>query len=297
GELAHRLVKRLYGRTNKRAATKQIGKRVRRLERAQLAAQRRQMKKKSKSINVQEDQDPIERNLDERYQISRSKNDPIDIYSYVRANQNDPAFVGFIPKLKDHILGRLLKREFDGDTHGEFTHDDRNTVRIGGERLYRCKTFHINYTTYDIRRDGDTINPRTYPDIMVKSPETGPQAQPYWYGRVIGVFHALVSSSHEGVEDHSFRHMDFLWVRWFGIEPGRYRHGFRYARLPKLGFVPSTDEYAFTFLDPAHVIRGAHIIPAFSEGRTSTLLPTRKSLARVLNPEDEDDWMNFYVNM
>jgi hypothetical protein len=200
-------------------------------------------------------------------------------------------------KLKDHILGRLLKREFDGDTYGELTDQDRNTVRISGERLYRCKTFRVNYTTYDIQRDGDTINPRTYPDIMVKSPETGPEAQPYWYARVIGIFHAMVSSSHAGVEEKSLRHMDFLWVRWFGVEPGRYRHGFQYARLPKFGFVESTDDYAFTFLDPALVIRGVHMVPAFSEGRTSALLPATKSLARVLNPEDEDDWVNFYVNM
>jgi hypothetical protein len=39
-----------------------------------------------------------------------------------------------------------------------------------------------------------------------------------------------------------------------------------------------------------------HLIPAFTEGHTSTLLPT-KSIARVLNPEDQNDWTNFYVNM
>ena len=50
-------------------------------------------------------------------------------------------------------------------------------------------------------------------------------------------------------------------------------------------------------LDPVLIIRGAHMIPAFSEGRTSALLPATNSLARVLNPEDEDDWVNFYVNM
>ena len=155
----------------------------------------------------------------------------------------------------------------------------------------------INYTTYDIKRDGDTINPCTYPDIMVKSPETGPRAQAYWYARVIGIFHALVSSSHQKIQDRSLRQMDFLWVRWFGMEPGRYCHGFHYARLPKIGFVESTDAYAFTFLDPAHVIRGAHVIPAFSEGRTQNLLPVTTSVARVLNPRDTDDWLNFYVNM
>lgn len=316
--MAHRLVKRLYGRTNKREATKQIGKRIRRLERAQLAFERRRLRSRSEAHELEvsvEDVADSEQNLDVRYQISNSKNDPLDIYSFVRANRDDPAtkvrFLfhhstiyltfendqGFIPKLKDHILGRLLDREFDGDTHGDFTDQERNTVRIVGERIYRCKTLRINYTMYDVRRDHDTINPRSYPDIVVQSPETGPNAQPFWYARVIGIFHAMVSSSHQEVKKQSMQRMDFLWVRWFGVEPGRYRHGFRYARLPKIGFVESTDDYAFTFLDPAQVIRGAHIIPAFAEGRTSELLPTTKSVARVLNPEEDDDWLNFYVNM
>jgi hypothetical protein len=91
--------------------------------------------------------------------------------------------------------------------------------------------------------------------------------------------------------------MDFLWVRWFGEEPGRYRYGIRHARLPKIGFVEADDQYAFTFLDPAQAIRGVHLIPAFWEGRTSELLPTRKSMARILTPEEEDDWVNYYVNM
>ena len=199
--------------------------------------------------------------------------------------------------MKDHFLGHLLNQGYDGDTYGEFTEEERNTVGIAGEQIYHCKTIHINYTTYDIRRDGDTINLQTYPDIMVKSPETGLHAQPFWYARVIGIFHASVSSCHPEVAEKSTHRMDFLWVRWFGVEPGRYRHGFRFARLPKIGFVESTDEYAFTFLDPMQVIRGSHLIPAFSEGRTSALLQATKSVARVLNPEEENDWVNFYVNM
>ena len=41
GELAHRLVKRLYGLTNKRNIAKQIGNRVQRLERARMARELR----------------------------------------------------------------------------------------------------------------------------------------------------------------------------------------------------------------------------------------------------------------
>jgi hypothetical protein len=81
------------------------------------------------------------------------------------------------------------------------------------------------------------------------------------------------------------------------VEPGQYRHGFRYAHLPKIGFVESTDEYAFTFLDPTQVIKGSHLIPAFTEGRTSALLQATKLVAQVLDPDEENDWVNFYVNM
>jgi len=69
------------------------------------------------------------------------------------------------------------------------------------------------------------------------------------------------------------------------------------VRLPKIGFVESIDEHAFTFLDPAQVIRGSHLIPAFSKGQTLALLQATKLVAQVLNPKEENDWVNFYVNM
>ena len=204
----------------------------------------------------------------------------------------------FIPKLQDHLLGRLLGREFDGDTNGEFSDRDRNTIRMMGNRIYAVNTCRVNYTTYDVRRDQERINPRSHPDIMVRSPESGEGASPYWYARVIGIYHAMVSASHPDVEpkNHVVQHMEFLWVRWFGVEPS-YRAGFRWARLPKIGFVEATDEYAFTFLDPSHIVRGCHLIPAFHGDRTSALLPYPNSAARILDPTEQNDWVNLYVLM
>ena len=195
------------------------------------------------------------------------------------------------------MLGWLLNQDCEGDTYGDFTEDDRNSVCISGDLIYRCRTMRINYTTYDVRCDGDTTNPRVYPDIMVKSPETGPNAEPYWYAHVIGIFHTYVLSTHLNVGERMLCSMDFLWVRWFGVEPSPYCHGFCYAHLPKIGFVESLDKYAFTFLDPTQVVRGAHLIPTFSAGRTSSLLPVPRSVARILVPNEADDWVNFYVNM
>ena len=154
----------------------------------------------------------------------------------------------------------------------------------------------INYTTYDVRHDGDTINPRVSPDIMVKSPETGQGAQPYWYVCVIGIFHAYITSTHLDVGGETLHSMDFLWVCWFGMEPD-HSHGFHHPHLPKIGFVKSLDYYAFTFLDPTQVVRGVHIIPAFSARCTSDLLPATKTVARILNSDEDEDWVNFYVNM
>lgn len=84
-------MKRLYGRTNKRDATKQIGRHVRRLERAQRAADLQRIKKHSEA-QINSENDKIGQDLEKHYQISKSRKDPINIYSYVHANNSDPAF-------------------------------------------------------------------------------------------------------------------------------------------------------------------------------------------------------------
>ena len=189
-----------------------------------------------------------------------------------------------MPKLQDHLLGRLLGRDFDGDTHNSFTPVDRQSVRLRAGRIYTVNTCQIFYTTYDVQRQTDTVNTQSCPDVIVHAPPPDSDSdslyEPYWYARVLGIYHAKVSCSHPDVAGgNEIRRMEFLWVRWLGAEPG-CRHGFRRAKLPKIGFVPSSDDYAFGFLDPRHVIRSCHLIPAFSCGRTSELLPVAKTDAR-----------------
>jgi len=84
GELSHCLVKWLYGRTNKRNVTKQIGRHIRQLEHAQ----------DGKKLNISNmNEVMMEQDSDTHHQISKSRNNPLNIYSYVYANQGDPAFV------------------------------------------------------------------------------------------------------------------------------------------------------------------------------------------------------------
>jgi hypothetical protein len=247
------------------------------------------------------------------HDMSKSRKHSRDAFSFSRNYRNDPASKvsltiysktadvqmtpqNFVPRLKDHLLGRLLNQGYDGDEQ-LFSDDDRNTVHIVDNRLYSAKVLRVNYTTYDVRRGQDSFNPGTqHCDLMVNSCEDDPEAHPYWYARIIGIFHLRVlhaslaaTTSSELVQD-----MQFLWVRWFGIDPS-YRSGLKVGRLPKIGFVPENDDQAFGFLDPALVIRGCHLIPAFADGRTVELLRTGVTAARPI--DEVDDWAAFYVNM
>ena len=151
-----------------------------------------------------------------------------------------------------------------------------------------------------MRRDFDTVNTRTHPFIIVSSPETEAGAHPFWYAAVLGIFHADVQHTgltQDDLRDFRFKKMEFLWVRWLGVVPD-HLCGRKQAKLPKIGFVPDSDEFAFGFLDPSLVIRGCHLIPSFMDGRMSALLQTRgPTKARQMESGTVDDWANYYVGM
>ncbi|KAJ3548000.1 hypothetical protein NMY22_g1435 [Coprinellus aureogranulatus] len=313
GELAHRLVKRLYTMTNKQSVAMQIGRRVRRIERARLARERRLQQEKLKYVvhrkarrprrraaGLEEDEDALREMRDFHCTISHREDRPLDLFNLVKEHRDDPAYKNFIPKLKAHLLARRLNRPFDGDAHDDFSDEDRNTIRFYNNRIYQVATCQVNYTTYDNRRDYDTINSTSHPDVMVLSQEDNRDAKPFWYARVLGVYHAKVSTTHPRAARQNTERMYFLFVRWLGAEPS-YSFGFRRARLPKVGFVQHVEEYdnfAFGFLDPEQILRGVHLIPDFNGSRTTELLPYKSPVARQVDQSGEDDdWANYYVNV
>ena len=189
----------------------------------------------------------------------------------------------------------MLGQDSDMEFHDHLTDEDRNRVCIVGNKIFSVKTLRINYTTYDVRREQDTINPNTHPFVMVKTGETTKRAHPFWYAQVLGIFHASAFDTNTESTARSPQRMEFLWVRWLGVDPD-HRSGFRHARLPKMGFIPHDDSDAFGFLDPSQVIRGCHLIPAFADGKTSSLMPYQgETVAR--DPGELEDWTHFYVNM
>ena len=57
---------------------------------------------------------------------------------------------------------------------------------------------------------------------------------------------------------------------------------------------PTETSGAFDFIDPAEVIWGVHLIPAFAHRKTNGLLG---SLIACPLKDNDQDWQYFYVNM
>ncbi|KIJ58305.1 hypothetical protein HYDPIDRAFT_141613 [Hydnomerulius pinastri MD-312] len=283
GELAHRVIKSSYALTNKSNAIRQIAKhevRRRRIHRTAASGEAEQ------AAFCPEGSPPGSCEPILHHHISDVSKDPKDIFVFVGERGTDPA-------VKDHLLYRLLNLDFDGDDH-VFSDSQRNHVRILNNMLYSPATMQVNYTTYDVRREQDIVNPRAHGDVMVLSRESEQGCHPYWYARVLHVFHLRVHHCGPDARNLSAQHMEILWVRWFGIVPG-HRYGSAVARLPKIGFVPDSDPSAFGFLDPSLVIRSCHLIPAFADGRTSDLLRPGPSVGR--RNDEIDDWVSYFVNI
>ncbi len=133
GELAHKVVKRLYGSTNKRNAEPQIAKGYRRLQRAHLSLdgeqasnpikqkerdqknkqKERDRKDKQKKRDQKDNQPDADSDL--KYYISPSKNNPQDIFSTLHNHRGDPAYyVRFLDSLFSYmtLTPSILSRNF-----------------------------------------------------------------------------------------------------------------------------------------------------------------------------------------
>lgn len=201
----------------------------------------------------------------------------------------------FLPKLKGHLFSQLEELvRTKTNTDAILQHDK---IFFKNNMLYQHNIMRINYTTYDVRRAQDTINPkRDNRDIMLLSTnyETrDPAAQhQYQYARVIGIFHVNLIYSEPATHRYQTQRMEFLWVRYFEhIHNVPVQKGWSTARLDRLRFRRIDRDDAFGFLDPQQVIRACHIIPRFYSER---LHSDGKGLSRCA--DDGNDWHAYYVN-
>ncbi|KAF9501634.1 hypothetical protein BDN71DRAFT_1584712 [Pleurotus eryngii] len=315
GELAHREVKSGYTTTSKRKAAGQIARRHRRekiLGRHRIVHSRMHKHDPHGPVPwshyvgfaASESLEPMQPLV--HYHISNSRKSPTKLAAFVRKKADaplDPAKKNFWPKLQDHLYGRLHNRAFDADMHQADPSPSlsaRNTIQLVNRAFFTVNTLCINYTTYNVWRDYDVINPNTeHRDVMVYAPDADDDL--YWYARVLGVYHAEVAKLDSQNGTSEVQQVNFLWVRWFGSIP-RYRPGMAAAKLPKIGFVtegddPNGESYTFGFLDPNLVIRACHLVPDFHEGRTDLFLPTNGPTAARKASDGDDDWWYYFVNI
>ena len=149
-------------------------------------------------------------------------------------------------KLKDHLLARILNKQYDAEPP-TFTTKDRNTLFIRNNRLEQQYNVTIYYTTYDLRRGKDKVNLKGRSHVMALSQDS---VHPYAYAQVLGIYRVGVLHGPTMVSEVK---MDVLWVRWFMIDE-THRAGWKAKRLYRIKFVPSLEDGAFGFLNPEDVI-------------------------------------------
>ncbi|KAI0647705.1 hypothetical protein C8Q79DRAFT_999321 [Trametes meyenii] len=210
----------------------------------------------------------------DHHHIAKSQKHRVHLSHYVYQHRGDRAVQDFICKLQTHLLA--CTRHNRNATDASFSEADRRALVIEHERIYSHQLLRINYTTYDVRRGQDLINPSTEPNEDSDANTAGEYKLPhmFWYAQVLGIYHANVvdrQPREDGSLEAAPQRMEFLFV----------------------GFVPDTDPDAFGFVDPSDIVRACHLIPAFAEGRTSRLL----GYSKIARPSGEsDDWERFYVN-
>jgi hypothetical protein len=312
GELEHRRPKGWHSRTDRKNFVKQMTQ----IERRQTRIRR--IKHKLISTRAQVQVEVVATAPEAHHHIGTSQKRREHIPSFVHDREGDPAVQvstisnlieiwlttakNFMSKLKAHILPRI-KALVSQDDHSPPEHApisgtvesqalEESRLLLKHDCMYLHNVLRVNYTTYDVRRKRDSINPNTsHRDIMVLAENHDDSDHPFLYARVIGIFHVNVIYMEGTVIDYNPRKVEVLWVRWFEHDSRAPSGSWSHSRLNRLRFPPMAHEDSFSFLDPADVVRGCHIIPAFAAGK-------RYADGRGLSPcaGDSNDWRSYYVN-
>ncbi|TEB27708.1 hypothetical protein FA13DRAFT_1634250 [Coprinellus micaceus] len=272
------------------------------------------------------------------YFVGKSQNDPVNLPLFLRETKDDPAMKDFTLKLRRHLLPRiyasLLKEAKTPMAETSSTHiallkslvksstqdadffeapntgSDVDSIYFHSDRVYKHKVLHINYTSYDVRRETDIINPATSrrnvmsPDIphpleTLQSPS--PPQHRFIHARVLAIFHVNVVYRGRGSWDLCKCRFDFLFVRWFTYadsNPALRRHD-------RVVLSPLKNTDAVGFLDPADVLRASHIVPRYSLGPlypgsqgSNCLYPNKSGSDPIVSKlaRDWEDWHEYYVN-
>jgi hypothetical protein len=148
----------------------------------------------------------------------------------------------------------LFSRIHCKDENKIYSDQQANRVVIVKERLYVHKTLRIHYTTYDLQRSSDYLNPSTDAHAIVRTDEEA--GYKHRYCRIILVFHVLVRDAKH--PERGEKRRDVCFVRW--LRPAEdFKSGFEIMKPPRVEFFDKDDASAFGFINPKNIIRRVHM--------------------------------------
>jgi hypothetical protein len=261
-----------------------------------------------------------------QYNMGKSQKFPVHIPTFLQRNGGDPAikvncFCSLLPepthtplqnffsKLRDHLLPRVqtaLQQEAESlPQHPSVSaaSDAGSPVSLYGNAhdfvffkkdcIYHHRLLRFHFTTYDVRRGTDIVNAGTSRCTVMlladHADDSAGSSQRFLYARILGAYHVNVVYTGPGMRDYEARRFDFLWVRWFEVvEPAS--SGWGNSTLDSVRFPPMHHNNSFGFVDPADVLRGCHILPAFAKGKRQA---NGVSVSRCA--KDGKDYKLYYV--
>lgn len=164
---------------------------------------------------AEHDDSKLKKDLTSHYHISNGTRYHLNLPRWLQKHRNDPALDNFLPRLKDHLLSRILGCQYDGD-ETEFSSAEHAQVLFVNDRIFQHKVIRVNYTTYDLRRSQDSLNPCTHADIMVLGHEDD-DTHPYWYAHILGIFHANIIYRGGDTTSVEPQQMNFLQSAFIGL--------------------------------------------------------------------------------
>lgn len=205
-------------------------------------------------------------------------------------------FQGFNSQLRDHLLSRLRGLGSDGD-ETVYSTFDRAKVVIDKDRIYMHPKLRVNYTTYDVQRGQDLISPMSFIIVISRDHSDGTtDRHPFWYARVLGIFHAEVGYLGPPGESVPKKVMCFVWVQWMTLQRG-HKSGWAARRNPRVEFEKDGPSSSYGFLDPDEILRAGHMLPAYGHDHDHVV----ECLVNPFAPCDENKKLKQYssydVNM
>lgn len=211
------------------------------------------------------------------------------------------------------LLGLLVNSS--NDSTNSLDASDVDQIYFHSDWMYEHNILNINYTSYDVRRETDIVNPKTLRrDVMclqqvdehgesTADPTSAAAAPPhrFLHARVLRIFHTNVVYQGRGSSDLRKRRFDFLLIRWFSFKT---RNAVQDS-LDRITLVPLSSADAVGFLDPANIVRASHIVPRYSLSQlhpdsqgSDRLYPDKRGSDPVVSKlaKDWEDYCEYYMN-